>query len=173
MVTRLELCGVQQGRVELADGFKEIEASSAEVIPTNDWVSYHIVSKLTMQTIMPKPLSSSTSPPGYSIIALHPLPDVPPHALVLAMINAPSGTILSHLNLLSTTDDAEAANWSAITGDSVNIREDLSASGLSLVVSQGTARGELGLVGLVNPEAGAVLVVSPRLASECERAMKS
>lgn len=126
--------------------------------------SYADGTRLIRQTVSPQAIDSSTSPPGITVLALHPLPAVPPHTLGLAVLSSPDGLLLSHINLLPASDDSvDSSTWAALVGDSVKMRDDLEISQITLTISQGTARGELGLVGFAIPESGVVMEISPRL----------
>lgn len=107
---------------------------------------------------MPRSLLKATiSPPSTSILALHPLPSIPPYTLALALLPTPTGTVLSHINLAGDNLDA--------VGEEVILGDLWFAGAVDLVVSQSVERGGMGLVALVGEEVGAMLVVAPSLKS--------
>jgi hypothetical protein len=63
---------------------------------------------------------------------------------------------------MDSSDISDGA-WSALRGSPVHIRDDVGLTDLSLSLSQGVSRGELGLVAIVSKEFGAILTVGPRL----------
>jgi hypothetical protein len=71
--------------------------------------------------------------------------------------------MLSHIDLIDSSDISPDGTWSALRGSSVHIRDDIGSTDLSLCLSQGVSRGELGLVAIVSKEFGAILTVGPRL----------
>jgi len=64
---------------------------------------------------------------------------------------------------MDNSDTAPDGTWSALRGSPVHIRDDVGSTDLSLCLSQGVSRGELGLVAIVSKEFGAILTVGPRL----------
>jgi len=105
----------------------------------------------------------TTSPEGWTLLALHPLPALRPPSLALALLSTPNGVMLSHIDLMDSSDMAPDGTWSALRGSPVHIRDDVGLTDLSLCLSQGVSRGELGLVAIVSKEFGAILTVGPRL----------
>ena len=67
---------------------------------------------------------------------------------------------------MDSSDRSPDETWSALRGSPVHIRDDIGLTDLSLCLSQGVSRGELGLVAIVSKEFGAILTVGPRL--DCE-----
>jgi hypothetical protein len=64
---------------------------------------------------------------------------------------------------MDNSDTLSDGTWSALRGSPVHIRDDVGLTDLSLCLSQGVSRGELGLVAIVSKEYGAILTVGPRL----------
>lgn len=74
--------------------------------------------------------------------------------------------MLSHIDLMDSSDTSSDGMWTALRGSPVQIRDDVGLTGLSLCLSQGISRGELGLVAITSKELGAILTVGPNLDSE-------
>lgn len=115
------------------------------------------------------PKATVTSPPGWSILALHPLPALSPSSLALALLQTPSGVILSHIDLADTPTESDSEGWAALRGASIAIQDDVNLLDLGLIVSQGVERGQQGLVAVTNRDVGALLLVGPAPArtSQC------
>jgi hypothetical protein len=64
---------------------------------------------------------------------------------------------------MDSSDMSTDGTWSALRGSPVHIRDDVGLTDLSLCLSQGVSRGELGLVAIFSKEFGAILTVGPRL----------
>jgi hypothetical protein len=64
---------------------------------------------------------------------------------------------------MDSSDISSDGTWSALRGSAVHIRDDIGLTDLSLSLSQGVSRRELGLVAIVSKEFGAILTVGPRL----------
>jgi hypothetical protein len=71
--------------------------------------------------------------------------------------------MLSHFDLMDSSETSLDGTWSALRGSPVHIRDDVGLTDLSLCLSQGVSRGELGLVAIASKEFGAILTVGPRL----------
>ncbi|BEJ12612.1 hypothetical protein CspHIS471_0210720 [Cutaneotrichosporon sp. HIS471] len=153
--TRFEQCDLRHRAVTLAEGFKDLGPATDAATPL-DWVPSHA-------------RTASISPEGTTLLALAPLPDVPPHTLALALVSSGSGLALTHVNLVppseGDTDGTGPPRWHALTGEE-RIVEPAAAFGptgeISLAPSQGTRRGEMGLVGVFSSSTPR-LVPSPRL----------
>ncbi|WWD21245.1 hypothetical protein CI109_105729 [Kwoniella shandongensis] len=141
--TRLEVHSFERRQVELAEGFNDIAAGSEELVPSWDWCT------------IPDPVHIITSPNDTSIVALCPLPSIPPHTLALALLSHLSGYSLAHINLAAET-------WTTV-GTPVDLGELRGEVDLRLVISQGVARGQLGIAAVVGHGVGAVLVAVSRL----------
>lgn len=74
--------------------------------------------------------------------------------------------MLSHIDLMDSSDTSPDGIWSALRGSPIQIRDDVGITDLSLCISQGVSRGELGLVAIVSKEFGAILTVGPMLDRE-------
>ena len=74
--------------------------------------------------------------------------------------------MLSYIDLMDSSDTSPDGTWSALRGSPVQIRDDVGITDLSLCVSQGVSRGELGLVATISKEFGAILTVGPMLDRE-------
>ncbi|GMK59281.1 hypothetical protein CspeluHIS016_0702960 [Cutaneotrichosporon spelunceum] len=153
--TRFEQCELRHRAVTLVEGFKDLGPATDTGTPL-DWVSSHA------QT-------TSISPEGTTLLALTPLPDVPPHTLALALVSSSSGLALTYVNLVpqseGDTDGTGPPRWHALTGEE-RVMDAAAAFGptgeISLAASQGTRRGEMGLVGVFSSSTPR-LVPSPRL----------
>lgn len=153
--TRFDLCELRHRSVTLVEGFKDLGPATDAATPL-DWFPSH--SRTT-----------STSPEGVTLLALAPLPDVPPHTLALALVSSPGGLALTHVNLVpqteGDTDGSGAPRWPALTGEesALDPAAAFGATGeVSLAPSQGTRRGEMGIVGIFSASTPR-LVPSPRL----------
>ena len=105
----------------------------------------------------------SASPEGWNILALHPLPSLRPPSLALALLSSPSGIILSYIDLTDNSESSSDKSWTALRGSQVRIADDVGLTDISICLSQGVARGELGLVAIVSKEYGAILTLGPEL----------
>lgn len=116
---------------------------------------------------MPNSLRTSLSPSGTTILSLAPVSAVSPHTLALALLSQPTGVSLVHLDLAPSpaTDTAGSATWSAIQGSSLDLGEP-SLTPAEMVLSQGAARGCLGLAAVISHGSGPMLLVPPKLQSE-------
>lgn len=157
----------------LADGFKEIASDGADPIKSWDWVSWSSIAKpgtamLMVQQISSRPLSTTRSPDGWSILAVHPLPSLTPTSLALAVLHTPAGMSVSDIDLLNASPGSEgdSKGWSAMRGTSISIQEELDLYEVGLVLSQGAERGEQGLIGITDRGVGAILLASPKLPSK-------
>lgn len=149
--TRFELCDLRQRTVTLVEGFKDLGPATDAATPL-DWFPSH-------------PRTTTTSPEGTTLLSLVPLPDVPPHSLALALVSSPTGLVLTHVNLIPSSESTDAGRWDALTGEEATLdpAAAFGATGeVSLAPSQGTRRGEMGLVGIFS-SATPRLVPSPRL----------
>ena len=105
----------------------------------------------------------STSPEGWNILALQPLPSLRPPGLALALLNSPGGILLSHIDLTDSPESTSEKPWTALRGSQVRIADDVGMTNIGICLSQGVARGELGLVAIVSKEYGAILTLGPEL----------
>lgn len=157
--TRIELCELRHRSLTVVEGFKEL-GSGDDVVSPLDWIAS-------------KSRTSSISPEGITIMALTPLSEVPPHTLALALVATPSELVLTHLNLVppaeADTSGSGAPRWPALTGEEIPLRYHIAAGPegeVTLVASQGTRRGELGLVGIFGNSCPPGLEPSPRLGAD-------
>jgi hypothetical protein len=161
--TRLEACRIENREFELAEGFKELGNDHADSTKTWDWVSFTDRGIADLQVTLSRLPAVSTSPEGWTILALHPLPSLRPPSLALSLLSTFNGIMLSHIDLMDSSDTSLDGTWSALRGSPVHIRDDVGLTDLSLCLSQGVSRGEPGLVAIVSKEYGAILTVGPRL----------
>ncbi|WRT69112.1 uncharacterized protein IL334_006096 [Kwoniella shivajii] len=141
--SRIVVHSFERREIELAQGFNDITSGSGDITPSFDW------------STVPEPIHHLTSPPNTSIVALQPIPAVPPHSLALALISQPVGLSLAHLNLV--TDQ-----WTLL-GDTVDLGELKGGTGADLEISQGASRGQLGLAALIGKEGAPTLLVVNRI----------
>lgn len=127
--TRLETATFERRLIQLAPGFSEISGGNTELNSMWEWYT------------APQSTNTVISPVNTTIQALKPLHSIPPYSLALAIINSPDGTRSRvHLDLASTQwNPTGHYPIKGIRGDS-----------LSLVVSQGAERGQLGLCAVVD-----------------------
>lgn len=71
----------------------------------------------------------------------------------------------------SSAQSTDEGRWAALRGASIVIQEDVDPTELGLVVSQGVARGEQGLIAITNRDSGAILLAGPAL--NCESTIQS
>jgi hypothetical protein len=118
---------------------------------------------------MPKSLRTSLSPLGTTILSLAPVSAVSPHTLALALLSQPVGVSLVHLDLAPSeapsTETSGSATWSAVRGSTLDLGEP-SLTPAEMVLSQGAARGCLGLAAVISDGSGPMLLVPPKLQSE-------
>lgn len=157
--TRLQMCELRQRSIAVVEGFKEL-GSGDEVVTPLDWVPA-------------KSHTTSTSPEGLSVLAFTQLCNVPPYTVGLALISTPSGIALTHLNLAppaeADTSGSGEPRWAAIMGEEIPLSPLVAASAegeVTLVASQGTRRGELGLVAIFGDSLPPKLEPSPRLGTD-------
>lgn len=153
--TRFEQTELRHRSVTLVEGFKDLGPATEGATPM-DWFPSHV-------------RTTSISPEGTTLLALAPLPDVPPYTLALALVASAEKLVLSHVNLVppaeGDTDSSGPARWQALTGEErvLDPAVAFGATGeVSLAPSQGTRRGEMGLVGIFSASTPR-LVPSPRL----------
>ena len=85
----------------------------------------------------------------------------------MALLHTPNGLMLSHLDLMDgSAETSSVGTWTALCGSAVYIRDDVGSTDLSLCLSQGVSRGELGLIAIISKEFGAILTLGPRLERE-------
>ncbi|OCF40964.1 hypothetical protein I317_05242 [Kwoniella heveanensis CBS 569] len=132
----------ERREVNLAEGFREIGSGGGDVVSSYDWGT------------LPQ-ATTDARPAGTTIVALYPLPAVPPHSHSLAVVSHLSGLLLVHIDLLSQ-------EW-FIFRESIDLDEVESEVDIDLIVSQGVKRGQLGLAALLRKEGGPVLVVQPSI----------
>ena len=85
----------------------------------------------------------------------------------MALLHTPNGLMLSHLDLMDgSAETSSDGTWTALCGSAVYIRDDVGSTDLSLCLSQGVSRGELGLIAIISKEFGAILTLGPRLERE-------
>ncbi|WOO77185.1 uncharacterized protein LOC62_01G000772 [Vanrija pseudolonga] len=151
---RFELCELRKRKITVVDGFKEIGAST-DGPQAMDWFP------------AAKAQQTALSPEGTVIVALAPLPDVPPHSLALALISSPTGLSLSHVNLAGSGNAMDTGDrWSALVGEEVALDPSLAFGDAVIIPSQGPKRGEMGVVALLSVGSRPRLVPSPRLEVE-------
>lgn len=151
---RFELVEIRQRPVTVVDGFKDLGSGDDAASPL-DW--------------LPSPTARRTamSPEGTNILSLTPLPDVPPHTLALALVSSPTGLSLTHVNLVPPSEasdkDADGATrWPALVGEECPLDMGLVLADVVATPSQGTRRGEMGLVAIFGGSRPR-LVPSPRM----------
>jgi hypothetical protein len=168
--TRLEACQIENREFELAEGFKDLSDDHSNNTASWDWVSritIYVVTADTRQVTLSRSPVTSISPEGWTFLALHPLPSLRPPSLAMALLHTPNGLILSHVDLMDgTTETSSTGTWSALRGSPIQIRDGVGLSDISLCLSQGVSRGELGLIAIISKEFGAILILGPRLERE-------
>lgn len=88
----------------------------------------------------------------------------------MALLHTPNGLMLSHLDLMDgSAETSSDGTWTALRGSPVHIRDDVGHSDLSICLSQGVSRGELGVIAIISKEFGAILTLGPRLERELLR----
>jgi len=158
--TRFVLHELRHRPIAVVEAFKEITSGDDMAAPL-DWV--------------PAPAARTTgmSPEGTVVLALTPLPDVPPHTLAIALVATPSpregvpGLILTHINLIPPAEADTAGTgrprWPALVGEEYALDASLAGAGdVTLLPSQGVKRGEMGLVAVLG-DLRPRLIPSPRL----------
>ncbi|WVF65502.1 hypothetical protein IAT40_000230 [Kwoniella sp. CBS 6097] len=140
--SRIVVHSLERREVELAQGFSDIGSGAGETVSSYDWAT------------LPDPVPDA-KPAATTIVALYPLPAIPPHSLALAVVSHLSGLLLVHIDLLSK-------EWYLIQ-ESVDLDEVESEVDFDLIASQGVERGQLGLAVLLRKEGGPVLVIQPSL----------
>ncbi|OCF56391.1 hypothetical protein L486_06335 [Kwoniella mangroviensis CBS 10435] len=141
--TRIQLLSFERRAIELAQGFNDISSGQGDMVTSWDW------------STVPDPIQHYASPTNTSILALYPLLSLLPYTMALAIICQPSGLSLVHINL-------SANQWTTV-GDPIDLGELRGEVDLDLVVSQGVARGQMGLAALIGKESAPALLVLPRL----------
>ncbi|GFZ47093.1 hypothetical protein JCM24511_04835 [Saitozyma sp. JCM 24511] len=117
---------------------------------------------------MPNSLRTSLSPSGTTILSLAPVSAVPPHTLALALLSQPTGVSLVHLDLApSPATETASSAWSAVRGSTLDLGEP-SLTPAEMVLSQGAARGCLGLAAVISDGSGPMLLVPPKLQTSAE-----
>jgi hypothetical protein len=71
--------------------------------------------------------------------------------------------ILSHIDVMDSSETSSEGSWAALRGSPIHIRDNVGITDVSLCLSQGVSRGELGLIAIVSKELGAILTASPKL----------
>lgn len=92
-----------------------------------------------------------------TILALAPLPDIPPYTLSLAIIQSVKEVKLVHLDLCP---EGSESTW-RIVGDGISLDASLIEDDVELVPSSTVQRGLRGLVGVVTKNDGVTLVIMP------------
>nr|XP_019009879.1 uncharacterized protein I206_05440 [Kwoniella pini CBS 10737]OCF48660.1 hypothetical protein I206_05440 [Kwoniella pini CBS 10737] len=141
--TRIQVHSFERREVESAQGFNEIASGNGDTTTSWDW------------STVPRPLQQFVSSIDTTIIAMHPLLAVTDRTTALALVSQPAGLSLAHLDL-------KADQWTTI-GEPIDLGELRGEVELDLAISQGTARGQLGLAAVLGREAAPVLLVIPRL----------
>ncbi|WWC91152.1 uncharacterized protein L201_006093 [Kwoniella dendrophila CBS 6074] len=141
--TRIQVHSFERKKIELAQGFSDIASGNGDVVSSWDW------------STVSHSLHHYLSPENTSIIAIHPLPSIPPHSSALAVISQPAGMSVVHLNLMKD-------QWT-ILGEPIDLGELKGEVDLDLSVGPSVARGQLGLIALTGKETGPTLLIVPRL----------